>query len=121
MSVKHVKDYYLKIEDMYIELLEDLKEMEEDFKKGECTEEELNNLLKPVNSIKDNYQRLAYVMYLLAQPNRDKKKAKYNKQNKNLVSEFNRLGISQDIELDESRDALKEFKKNLKERFKKDE
>ena len=121
MSIKHVKDYYLKTEDMYIELLAGLKEMEDEFKKGECTEEELNNLLEPVNNIKENYQRLAYVMYLLAQPNRDKKKAKYDKQNRYLVSEFNRLGISQDIELDESKDALKQFKKNLKERFKKDE
>ena len=46
MAIKHVKNYYKQIEKMYFELISELHEMEEDFKKNECTEEELQNLLK---------------------------------------------------------------------------
>ena len=121
MAVKHVKDYYLKIEKMYVELLADLKEMEEDFKKGECTEEELQNLLIPVNNIKENYERLAYILYLLYLPNRDKKKGRYEKENKLLLNHFKEKGITMRQELEKDKDALKIFKQSLKEKFKKDE
>ena len=32
MAIKQVKNYYKQVEKMYLELLSDLKEMEEDFK-----------------------------------------------------------------------------------------
>ena len=70
MAIKQVKNYYKQVEKMYLELLSDLKEMEEDFKNNECTEEELQNLLIPVRGIEENYKRLSYIMYLLYQPNR---------------------------------------------------
>lgn len=122
MAIKDVTNYYLQIEKMYTELLADLKEMEEDFKNGECTEEELNNLLIPVNNIKENYQRLAYVLYLLYQPNKgEKKRKKYRKQNKDLLNHFKELNITQQQEIEKDKEALKIFKENLKEKFKKDE
>ena len=34
MAIKHVKDYYKQIEKMYFELISELHEMEEDFKKN---------------------------------------------------------------------------------------
>lgn len=118
MAVKQVKDYYIQIEKMYFDLLSSLKEMEEDFKKGECTEEELQNLLTPVNSIKDNYQRLAYIMYLLFQPKSDKKNKTYIKQNQMLHDYFVSLGLTKEQELQKDYDVLKRFKEDLKERFK---
>lgn len=118
MAIKHLRKYYKQVENMYIELLSDLHEMEEDFKKGECTEEELNNLLIPVNNIKDNYQRLSYVLYLLYQPNRDKKKSKYERQNKEMLDYFKSKGMTQEQEIKKEEDALKLFKKQLREKFK---
>ena len=35
MAIKQVKNYYKQVEKMYLELLSDLKEMEEDFKNNE--------------------------------------------------------------------------------------
>ena len=49
MAMKHLKNYYQQVEKLYLDLASELKELEEDFKKGECTEEELQNLLIPVN------------------------------------------------------------------------
>lgn len=118
MSVKHVKKYYHQVEKMYFELLADLKEMEKDFKAGDCTEEELQKLLTPVENIKQNYERLAYVMYLLYQPNKDRKKSKYDKANKGLYGYFQNSGFTAEQELQNERDALKLFKEQLKERKK---
>ena len=77
MALKQVKNYYKQVEKLYFELASELKEMEDDFKKGECTEEELQNLLIPVNNIKENYQRLAYIMFLFYQPNKEKRAKKH--------------------------------------------
>lgn len=55
MSVKHVKKYYRDIEKMYLELVSELSEMKDDFAKGNCTEDELNNLLTPVKGIEELY------------------------------------------------------------------
>lgn len=115
MSVKHVKKYFKDIEKMYFELVSDLKEMEKDFEAGSCTEEELNNLLKPVRGIEENYKRLAYFMYLLYQPNRDSKKEKYNKANKDMYKYFKDNNLTAEQELEKNKHALFEFKKFIKE------
>ena len=118
MSMKHLKDYYQQVEELYFDLASSLSEMEEDFKKGECTEEELQNLLIPVNNIKENYQRLSYVLFLLYQPNKDNKKKKYEKQNKELVEYFSKKGITVKQEIENESISLEKFKKELKEKFK---
>lgn len=117
MSMKHLKNYYQQVEKLYFDLASNLKEMEDDFKRGECTEEELQNLLIPVNNIKDNYQRLSYILFLLYQPNKDNKKKKYEKQNKELVEYFNKRGITMRQELDDEYISLETFKKEVKEKF----
>lgn len=115
MAIKHYKEYYLQVQKMYLELLSDLREMEEECKKGECTEEQLRNLMLPVNNLKDNYERLAYGLYLLYQPNKDKKKKGYDRQNKLMKEYFEERGITADQELQKERDALAEFKQHIKE------
>lgn len=115
MAIKHYKEYYLQVQKMYIELLSDLHEMEEACKKGECTEEQLKNLMLPVNNLKDNYERLAYGLYLLYQPNRDKKKKGYERQNKLMRDYFEKQGITAEQELQKEQDALAEFKECIKE------
>ena len=117
MALKQVKNYYKQVEKLYFELASELKEMEDDFKKGECTEEELQNLLIPVNNIKENYQRLAYIMFLFYQPNKEKKKDKYFKQNKGLVKYFDKNGLTIEQEIEREKDALKTFKQAIKKKF----
>lgn len=77
----------------------------------------MQNLLIPVNNIKDNYQRLSYILFLLYQPNKDNKKKKYEKQNKELVEYFNKRGITMRQELDDEYISLETFKKEVKEKF----
>ena len=119
MAIKHVKNYYKQIEKMYLELVSELHEMEEDFKKNECTEEELQNLLVPVRGIEENYKRLAYILYLLYQPNRDKKSGKYHKENKDLYKYFKDNNLTAEQEIQKEEHALKQKQKDAGERRKK--
>lgn len=117
MAIRQVKDYYNNISKMYFELVDDLKEMQQDFQNGEVTEEELNKLLAPVSGIKENYQRLSYLLYLLYQPQRKKKAAQFDERNKNALDYFKELKITQEQELKADREALNRFKEEIK-RFK---
>lgn len=119
MAMKQVKEYYQQVEKLYLDLASELTEMEEDFKNGECTEEELQNLLIPVNNIKDNYQRLSYILYLLYQPNKKEKKKKYERQNKDLKNYFETKGITMKQEIETEQASLKRFRETIKEEFKK--
>lgn len=115
MALKQYRNYYRQIEKMYFELTDDLKEVEEELKKGECTEDEFNNLMLPVRNLLENYKRLSYGMYLLYQPNRESKKSKYEKQNKYLKNYFEENNLTQDQEINKSKDDLKKFKELVKE------
>ena len=118
MAIKHVKKYFKQTEQLYLELAENLEEMQEEFAKGECTEEELNNLLIPVNNLKTNYQMLSYILFLLYQPAKEKKKANYLSQNKELYSFYKDKGLLSEDQILEMSNGLEVFKKNLKEKFK---
>ena len=117
MAMKHLKSYYEQVEKLYLELASELKEMEEDFKNNECTEEELQNLVIPVNNIITNYKQLAYVLFLLYQPKNDKKKAKYEKQNKDLVKYFTDEELTAQQQLTKEEASLKTFRELVKEKF----
>lgn len=119
MALKQVKDYYKSVEKLYFDMLHSLEEMNEEFKKGNVTEEELNKLLTPVNNIKDNYLRLSYILHLFYEPNRQKKVKKYEKQEHNINKIFEENRITKEQDLQDSEYALTEFKKHLEE-FKKE-
>lgn len=119
MALKQVKDYYKSVEKLYFDMVHSLEGMQEEFSKGNVTEEELNKLLIPVNNIKDNYLRLSYIMHLFYEPNRRKKIPAYNKQERKIVNVFKQNKITKEQDLQESEYALKEFKKHLEE-FKKE-
>ena len=115
MALKQVKDYYKSVEKLYFDMVHSLEGMQEEFNRGNVTEEELNKLLTPVNNIKDNYLRLSYVLHLFYEPNRQKKVKKYDKQEHKVLDVFKENRITKDLDLQDSEYALKEFKKHLKE------
>ena len=113
MALKQVKEYYKGIEKLYFELVSDLREMENEFKSGNITQEELDKLMIPVQNIKDNYLRLSYIIYLFYQPNRKKKVPAYDRQEHKLVKVFKDNRVDKDSDLEDNWYALTEFKKHL--------
>ena len=112
MARKDVLLYFSQIENQYFEMLGDVKDYEAAYKNGEIDEERYTQAMSLIDTIKQNYERIAYIVFLLNAPNRDEKKAKYKKSNKKLVGA---LYNSSDYAIfNENADALKQLKQLLK-------
>lgn len=113
MALRDVKDYYFKMLAQYLEMKADMADFEQALKDGFITEDQLQAAIEEVDKVKQNYERLSYIMYLLDLPNKKSKKGKHNNINKKLVTEFkNRQADTESIEL-ENRCALKAFKEEM--------
>ena len=86
MAVKHVQDYFNQICNDYHELLDTLHDMEEEYNRKLVSPETLENLKKQIQPIKNNYETISYIMYLLNMPAKKGKKKRYEGQNKKLLS-----------------------------------
>lgn len=82
MSVKHIKKYYEEVTNQYIEMAENLKEVEEFVLQNIVEPERLEQLKETIKPIKDNYLTLSYIMFLLNKPNKKGKEKAYNKRMK---------------------------------------
>jgi hypothetical protein len=96
MSVKHVIEYHNKMFEQYKELKETLEALEiqvtEDTAQAQLNN--IENIKKMAEQVKANYDRISYIVFLLNQPNKEKKAQRYNKaEQKRLekISEDNRL------------------------------
>ena len=90
-----------------------LKELQELAQQGKVEESTYLETLKEVETIKQNYERVAYIIFLLNKPNREKKNDYEEKLNRDWYEclKFS----SKEAILDESRDALSHFKEIVKE------
>ena len=112
MSVKHVKEYYNKICEDYHDMLETLREMEEEASKNIVPPEVIENLKNLVKPMKDNYERWSYMVYLLNMPNKKEKIRKYEKQFENIER---KLRENNDLTAlhKENEEAIEEVKKSF--------
>lgn len=85
MSIKHVNAFYNQICNQYQEMIENLKDIEKEVAEGIVEPERIDRLKDQVAPIKQNYERWAYMMFLLHQPNKKDKIKKYQKQNQKLL------------------------------------
>lgn len=108
MARRDVLIYFKQVENQYLEMLEDVKDYDKDHANGELSDEKYNELMAQIDIVKVNYERIAYIIFLLNAPARDTKKSKYNAQNKKLHSGL--ANSSLDKILDENADALKKIK-----------
>jgi len=111
MAKSHVINYYLEVEHLYLEMLDTLKELKELVKEGKITPEAYEQEEVNVNKLRENYERIAYIMFLLNKPKRksrriDKDTLRWYKELKNH---------SKEAILDESKDVLCTFKQLVRE------
>lgn len=88
MAVKDVKNYYYQVSSQYLKMKATLEEFNEEFKKGNITEDRLENVKGLVDAMEQNYNRVSYIMHLLELPNRPEKKEKAKRADKKLVVYF---------------------------------
>lgn len=111
MARSHVIKYYLEVEYQYLEMLDTLNELKELVKEGKVSAEAFEQEVVGVERLKENYERISYIMFLLNQPQRKSKKLdtdtlKWYKELKNH---------SKEAIMDENRDVLCTFKQLVKE------
>lgn len=85
MAIKHIINYYNEICDQYQQMIDEIKEFEEEAKKGLIEPERLDKIKEDIAPMKDNYQRWSYMMYLLNLPTRKEKQKRYERQNKKFL------------------------------------
>lgn len=90
MSVKHVKDYYLKITNDYHMMNETLKEMEKAITDDnlEIAKQNIPMIKQQVAQLKENYLRISYIMFLLNLPNKKEKRARYVKREHKKIDDI---------------------------------
>lgn len=113
MAKKDVNRFYLEQQQVYLEMLEDLKDVEKAYENGSLEEEMFFKMKADVDKLKDNYDRLSFIMFLLNEPQRKEKKEAYLKKNQKYY-DYLKCASKESI-IDESKDALIDFKKLVEE------
>lgn len=111
MAKSHVVQYFLEVENQYLEMADNLKEMQQLASENKISAEDYEQILKEVETIKANYERIGYIMFLLNKPKRKGKKL-----DAATLSWYDALSTaSKEAIIDENRDALCTLKSLIKE------
>lgn len=111
MAKSHIIKYYLEVEYQYLEMLDTLKELKELVKEGKVDVEAYEQEAANVEKLKENYERISYIMFLLNQPRRTSKKL-----DTDTLRWYNELkNHSKEAIIDENKDVLCTFKQLVKE------
>lgn len=114
MSKKDFDVYYKRISDQYFEMKSLLDEYELMSMKNLVSPEQLDNIKKTIQPIKDNYMTISHVAFLLNKPNRKEKQKVYYNQNKKKINSLDKskdldsMIINNSTQLDEVRGMIKD-------------
>ena len=112
MALKHVKSYFREVEQQYFEMLSDAKDLDEALKGGFLEQEQVDQAKAMMDKIKENYDRLCYIMVLFNKPSRKKSAKKFEKQNSKALDYLK--NSSQDAIITENTDVLNNFRAFIK-------
>lgn len=114
MAMKHLVAYYNEVGKQYCDLKDELREYEEYAKTHIVPPDIMDNLEALIAPLKQNYERLTYVMFLLNQPNRKSKQPAYERRMAKAIK-----GLSETNSLEavvkENDDVLQKLKETMKE------
>ncbi len=89
MSVKDIKNYYNQICEQRQEMINELKDFEEEAKNNLIEPERLDKIKESIQPLMDNYERWSYIMFLLNKPVKKKKHKVYEKSNNKFIRDLN--------------------------------
>ena len=85
MARKHFDEYFNQISKQYAQLQSTLEDISKEVDAGMFEPERLDNLKATILPVKNSYETLNYIRYLLDMPTRKEKQSKYNRQNKKFL------------------------------------
>ena len=99
MSVKHVREYYERMVSDYVEMKNILEEMEKMSESNASVAlQNIDSIREQVKVLEANYKRLAYVIFLLNQPNKESKKQRYVNSEKKKLSNISEIHRKEAVE-----------------------
>ena len=108
MSVKDVQNYYKEISKQYYDMLDEIKDFEQEAMNGMFEPERLDAIKQTIEPLKANYQRISYIIFLLNKPTRKEKEKSYIKRNKKLLAQID--NAKQEVE-QENKQAINNLSK----------
>lgn len=109
MSVKHVKKYYEEIRSQYNEMLENLKDAEQELADQIVDLDYVERLKTIIKPIKDNYERWSYMMFLLNQPERKHKIPAYKQRMNKFIADMEKSNSIEAV-MEENNETIKNTK-----------
>lgn len=105
MAVKDINNYYNDILSQYLEMKEALKSLEEKAtdESSAALNSQIEMIRKEVDIIKTNYERIAYIIYLLNMPNKKSKKNRYAKSEQKKLNSLDKNNILSGIKEENSK------------------
>ena len=110
MAKKDVEKYYWSMQEQYLSMTKMLTEVQKAINEGFLPEERLAEVKRNIATLRNNYERLGYIMFLLNKPNRNSKKHKEEFQNRKYYKSMETCKCTQDAVEEENNDILKYFK-----------
>ena len=112
MAKKDVVEYFNQVADQYQEMLDNIKEIEQDVNTTLTDPELVERLKKAAEPVKNNFMTLSYIMFLLNKPQRKEKEKKYVKMNKKLLQSID-PAYTKDGIMAENRKTIENIKKGV--------
>lgn len=86
MARKHFDDYYNKICGQLFQLQQTFEDLSKEADNNMISPEQLEQVKKTIQPVRDSYTTLTYIKYLLDMPARKSKQARYNRQSKKVLA-----------------------------------
>lgn len=112
MAVRHVVEYFNQVADQYQEMLDNIRDLEQDVANNLTDPELLDRIKQMAEPVKNNYMTLSYIMYLLNMPNRKEKEKRYTQMNKKLLSTIDEKNTKNGI-LEKNQRTIESLSKDI--------
>ena len=87
MARKHFDDYYNKVYKQYVELQAVLADMSAEVDAGMLPPERVEQIKQTILPVKNSFESLSYIRYLLDKPTRSSKHAQYGKRSHKVLTQ----------------------------------
>lgn len=90
MAKKDVIEYYNQVCNQYSEMMDTLRDFEKESMEGLYPPEKLESIKQTLEPLKQNYQRISWIIFLLNKPRGKLSQKLYQRRNQKLLKSLNR-------------------------------
>lgn len=115
MALIDVKLYYKQLEEQYLNMVTMMNEVDKEYKSGSISQEQFDFLVNQVQKVKENYERISYILFLFNIPKSQKNRKKFKNISTSLSKTYTKSHLDEKSLINENSYVLKEIEKTLSE------